>query len=129
VNEARVDALVHRRSHPSVWLSWAASALAVCTAVAAVTYLRPVSNGTWVHLGLALIVLIAPFVARPPWSRERIFVGALVWFVIGLPGAWVFGTPVYYAGLLLGVAPLADLLVRHAGVRSSAKHLGSRSAG
>jgi len=96
----------------SLWLTWAAFVLAVCAALAVFAYLQPARNGTWVSLAVAVNVLFAPLLARPPWTRGRILVSALVWLVLGFLGGYFFGTPVVYAGVLLGAATLAEQLVR-----------------
>ena len=71
---------------------------------------------TWANALMALVVLGAPLVARPPATVQRLLICALVWTVLGMPGAYVFGVPVFYAGCLLGVALVARLfLVRERG--------------
>jgi hypothetical protein len=116
VTEAQAGLVAPRLRSASLWLSCAALGLAVSAAVLVVTYLRPASNGTWVNLVLAVAVLFAPLAARSPWSRRRLNVGALVWAGLGAPGAYVFGSFAFYAGVLLGVALMVDQLARRVGV-------------
>ena len=116
MTEAQAGLVAPRLRSASLWLSCAALGLAVCAAVLVVAYLRPASNGTWVNLVLAVAVLFAPLAARPPWSRRRLIVGAMVWAVLGAPGAYVFGSFASYAGVLLGVALMVDQLARRVGV-------------
>jgi len=112
VSGSRVTDSAPRVHGTSLWLTWAAFVLAVCAALAVFAYLQPARNGTWVSLAVAVNVLFAPLLARPPWTRGRILVSALVWLVLGFLGGYFFGTPVVYAGVLLGAATLAEQLVR-----------------
>ena len=120
MTEAQAGLVAPRLRSASLWLSCTALGLAVTAVVLVVGYLRPASNGTWVNLVCAVAVLFAPLAARPPWSRRRLVVGALVWAVLGAPGAYVFGSFAFYAGVLLGGALTADQLARWVGVGSPA---------
>lgn len=112
-----------------MWLTWAAFVLAVCAALAVFAYLQPARNGTWLSLAVALIVVFAPLCARPPWTRGRVMVSALVWLVLGLLGGYFFGTPVVYAGVLLGAVTLAEQFVRRVRLTGVTKHHPRASTG
>lgn len=79
--------------------------------VAVIVYLRPLEEPTWANALMALVVLVAPLATRPPATIQRLLICALVWAGLGMPGAFVFGVPVFYAGCLLGVALLARLFL------------------
>ena len=98
------------------WATGLAFTLGVVAFVAVIAYLRPFENQTWANAFMALVVLVGPLVTKPPATIQRLLVCALVWTVLGMPGAYVFGVPVFYAGCLLGVALVARLfLVRERG--------------
>jgi hypothetical protein len=77
---------------------------AVLAAGAVFAYLYPPANGTWMNLTLGLLVLLAPLASRFPLTRQRLLISAVVWMVLGLPGGYVFGTPVFLAGVALCTA-------------------------
>lgn len=95
-----------------VGLCWCAVLLAVAAAALSVAYLQPARNSTWLNLSIACAVILAPLIARPPWTRLRLLICALVWTSLGLPGGYVFGVAVFLAGLVLGVATVGDMLLR-----------------
>jgi len=119
VTEAHTSLVAPRLRSASLWLSCAALGLAVSAAVLVVGYLRPASNGTWVNLVCAVAVLFAPLAARPPWSRRRLVVGALVWAVLGAPRGVRLRVLRVLRGVLLGVALMVDQLARWVGVSVS----------
>lgn len=79
--------------------------------MAVLVYLRPLEEPTWANALVALVVLVAPLVTKPPATIQRLLICALAWAGLGMPGAYVFGVPVFYAGCLLGVALLARLFL------------------
>jgi len=88
-----------------------AFAIGAAAFVAVIVYVRPVENQTWANALMALVVLVAPLVTRPPATIQRLLTCALVWTVLGMPGAYFFGLPVFYAGCLLGVALVARIFL------------------
>ena len=92
----------------STVLSSVAVCLSLVAATAATIYLDPASNGTWVNLVVGILVLAAPLLTTAALTRQRVLIAALVWFALGLPGSYFFGTSVFYAGVLLGAALLID---------------------
>lgn len=129
MTEPHVWELAPRIHHASLWLTGTAFLLAVCAAVAVIAYLQPATNDTWVSVAVALVALFAPLAAKPPWTRERIMVSALVWLAVGFLGGYFFGSPVSFAGVLLGAASLVELLTRRVRQRSGAMHVGRESTG
>jgi hypothetical protein len=59
---------------------------------------------TLIGLTIAAVLLGVPLTARWPITPRRAAVSAVVWFMVGLPGAYMFGTFVVYASLLLACA-------------------------
>ncbi|GAA4115220.1 hypothetical protein GCM10022415_11510 [Knoellia locipacati] len=90
------------RSRSWVLSGWAAL-LGAAAGTLVTAYLHPARNDTWLNLAIAAVVLLSPLLARPPWTRLRLVVCAGVWLVVGLPGSYVFGVPVFLAGALLGI--------------------------
>ena len=103
----RVPTLADR----SPWVTGCAFILAVIALTATAFYLRPLELGTWPNLVMALIALATPLVGRPPLTVQRLLICAAVWVGLGMPGGYVFGTPVFYAGCLLSVAVAARLFL------------------
>ena len=68
-------------------------------------------NHTWANALMALVILVAPLVTRPPATIQRLLICALVWTLLGMPGAYSFGVPVFYAGCLLGIALVARIFL------------------
>jgi predicted permease len=93
------------------WATWLAFTLGGLAFVTVIVYLRPLEEGTWANALMALVVLGAPLATRPPATIQRLLICALVWAGLGMPGAYVFGVPVFYAGCILGVALLARLFL------------------
>ena len=83
----------------------------IAATVVAVYLLGPVGTSMWVNAVVGVLVLAGPLVTRPPLTHQRLGVTAVFWFCVGLPGGYVFGTSVFYAGVLLGAALLIDLAV------------------
>lgn len=93
------------------WATWLAFALSGGAFVAVLVYLRPLEEPTWANALVALVVLVAPLVNKLPATIQRLLICALAWAGLGMPGAYVFGVPVFYAGCILGVALLARLFL------------------
>ena len=93
------------------WATWLAFALGATAFVAVIVFLRPSETQTWANALMALVVLAAPLVTRPPATIQRLLICALVWTVLGMPGAFYFGVTPFYAGCLLGVALAARIFL------------------
>ena len=92
-------------------LTWVAYAMAAAAFVGVIAYLRPNETQTWPNALVALVVLAAPLAARGPATMLRLVICSAIWAGAGIPGAYVFGSPVFYAGCLLGVVVAARLFL------------------
>jgi hypothetical protein len=113
----------------SALLTGVAVCLALLAAAVAAVYLDPASTGLWVNLLVCILVLAVPLATKAPLTRRRLLITALIWFVLGLPGGYFFGTPVYYASVLLGAALLIDVAVTRRSARTPQKSPATVQAG
>ena len=82
-------------------LTCLAMCLAALATAAAFIYLKPVENDTWLNLALGVLLLAAPLTAKPPLTRTRLLVSALVWIVLGLPAGMPLVSPCSMPGFCL----------------------------
>ena len=99
----------NRRPDRSRSLTVAAILISSTASAATTAYLDPQSGGTGGLLVAGLVVLWAPLLGSFPLSTARLAVTSGGWVTVGIPGAYLFGVFVAYAGALLGL-----LLVLHA---------------
>lgn len=98
---------------------WAAPALASLAAPGTVLYLRPVGEST-ANLMIAALVLALPLLTRWPLRYHQVARAAAVWTLLGLPGAYIFGTQVLLIGGLTALVLLLDAgLLRRAQARAA----------
>lgn len=88
--------------------SKAATAITLTMAVAAfgltLWYVWPGLPYTLIGLSVAALLLGVPLATRWPITPRRAATSAAVWFLGGVPGTYMFGTPVLYASLLLALS-------------------------
>lgn len=66
-------------------------------------YLWPGLPFTLVGMASAGIALALPLATQWPITSRRAGLSAVVWFAVGLPGSYLFGTPLVVASLLLAL--------------------------
>ena len=98
-------------SRRSALLTGIAVGLAATAVAVVVVYLDPRENDTWLNLSIGVVVLAAPLATVTALTRQRLLMAVWTWITIGLPGAYVFGTPVFLTSVSLAVALATDALV------------------
>lgn len=85
-----------------------APALALLAACGTAAYLWPLSDGSALNLAAAVIVLALPLLGPWPLNYAGVARAATAWAVLGLVGAYIFGTLVLLAGGLTALTLVID---------------------
>jgi hypothetical protein len=100
-------------ARPSKFVTVITLTLAIAALGVTSWYVWPGMPFTLVGLTVSTLLLGLPLATRWPITPRRAALSAIAWFVLGIPGGYLFGTAVLLASLLLGLGVCCVRLAAH----------------